>query len=190
MPGQQNGLNSPSFMQQPALIHEGTPNLTWLQSESNIAGFDVPIFTEEFIEHSKSREHELRILRKEIAELEQQNSVLNKHVDSLKQSTNKCELDAEQYRDANQQLQKNLDVFRQTVLHFLSNVPLPNSQDFPTHANIDEYIVRVLNIINMHNQYEQNPQQQQNDQAYQMNRNFAQHVKSVFAKINFNSLFE
>jgi hypothetical protein len=177
-----NGPNS-SFMQQQQMQHqarEGAPNLSWLQNESNVAGFDVPIFTEEFIEHSKAREHEVRFLRKEIAELEQQNSVLNKHIDSLKQSTNKCEMEMEHYRNANGQIQKNLDVFRQTVMHFLNNVPLPNTHDVPTHANIDEYIMRLLNIVNMHNQNEQQSQ----------HGNFVQHVKTVFAKINFNSLFE
>ena len=169
------------------LPQDSMPNLTWLQGETNIAGFDVPIFTEEFIEHSKSREQELRFLRKEINELEQQNSVLNKHIESLRQSTQKCEMDCDQYRNMNQQVQKNLDVFRQTVLHFLSSVPLPNSQDYPTQANIDEYIARLLNIVKSSNQSEQ---QGQGDQAYLMNRGFVQHVKTVFAKINFNSLFE
>jgi hypothetical protein len=187
----QNGPTS-SFMQQQQHQHhqqqqqqqqqprEGVANIGWLQSESNVAGFDVPIFTEEFIEHSKTREHELRFLRKEIAELEQQNSVLNKHIDSLKQSTNKCEMEVDQYRNANGQIQKNLDVFRQTIMHFLNNVPLPNTHDVPTHANIDEYIMRLLKIVNMHNQSEQ-----QSPHA-----NFVQHVKTVFAKINFNSLFD
>jgi hypothetical protein len=160
-----------------------------LSSMSNIAGFDIPIFTPEFIEHSKSREFEMRQLRKEINELEQQNGVLNKHVENLKQNTQKCDADIDAYRNVNMQLQKNLDVFRQTVMHYLSNVPLPNTQDyFPNASNIDDYIMKLLTIVNMYNQLEQ--QQNFNDQNYLANRNFVQHVKSVFGKINFNSVFE
>jgi hypothetical protein len=163
--------------------------LNWLQSESNVAGFDVPIFTEEFIEHSKSREQEMRQLRKELNELEQQNSVLNKHVENLKQSSTKMDQDVERFKNVNGQLQKNLDLFRQTVLHCFNQVPLPNTQDYPTPQNIDEYIVRLYNIVSVFNQNE-STQANQNDQFYANNRSFALHVKSVFSKINFNSLFE
>jgi hypothetical protein len=165
------------------------PNMNWLQGESNVAGFDIPIFTEEFIEHSRNREQEMRALRKELNELEQQNGVLNKHIDNLKQSTNKIEQDIEHYKNSNNQLQKNLDLFRQTVLHCFNNIPLPNTQDYPTPANIDEYIMRLYNIVNIINQNENNPNNM-NDQFYVNNRSFALHVKSVFSKINFNSLFE
>lgn len=165
-----------------------------MQSESNIAGFDVPIFTEEFIEHSKSREQEVRQLRKEINEMEQQNSVLYKHIDNLKQSTQKIELDIEQFKNSNNLLAKNMDIFRQTILHCFSNTPLPNTQDYvPTPANIDDYIMRLFSLVNAQNQTEQQQQQHQtltNDSNFLMNRNFVHHVKSVFAKINFSSLFE
>lgn len=161
------------------------PNLTWLQTENNVAGFDVPIFTEEFIEHSKSREQELRMLRKEIAELEQQNSVLSKHIDSLKHSNKKSESDCNQMRHVNQQLQNNMDSFRQTVLNLLHSVPLPNTQPdfYPSQANIDEYIARLWHIVNQ-------VESSSNDPASQMNRNFVQHVRTVFSQVNFQSLFE
>ena len=53
--------------------------------------YDIPIFTDNFVEHNKTREQEVRQLRKEISELEQQNSVLNKHIDNMKQSIMKIE---------------------------------------------------------------------------------------------------
>lgn len=171
------------------------PNLSWLQSGDahNIAGFDVPIFTEEFIEHSKSREHDIRQLRKEVNELEQQNGVLNKHIDSLKQSSAKIDADMDHFKQANAQMQKNLDIFRQTMLHCFSNTPLPNTQEVAQPANIDDYIMKLYSIVNNTNQLDQQtPQQQQMnaDQNYMVNRNFTMHVKSIFSKINFTSLFE
>ncbi len=144
-----------------------------LQHEVNVAGFDIPIFTEEFIQHSKNREHEMRQLRKEINELEQQNNVLHKHIENMKQSTSKIESDVEKYQNKNDKIHKNLDIFRQTILNCFGNLPLPNSQDYPSPSNIDDYIMNLYSII------------QQND-----NHAFKMHVKSTLSKINFNSLFE
>ena len=66
-----------------------------------IMGLDTQClaFTEEFIQHSKNREHEMRQLRKEINELEQQNNVLHKHIENMKQSTSKIETDVEKYQN-------------------------------------------------------------------------------------------
>lgn len=173
----------------PVVQQGDQPNVSWLQSESNIAGFDIPIFTEEFIEHSKIREQELRQLRKEISELEQQNGVLNKHVDSLKQTSQKIDLDMESLKNSNMLMQKNMDIFRQTVMHCFAQTPLPNTQDYvPTSQNIDDYIMRLFQMVSLNNQFEQSQNLQ--DSNYLINRNFVSHVKSVFSKINFNSLFE
>jgi len=161
------------------------PNLNWLQQENNIAGFDVPIFTEEFIEYSKGREQEMRQLRKEIAEMEKQNNVLHNHIENIKQSTNKIESDIERFKNSNNQMQKNADLFRQTILHCFNNIALPNTQEYPTPNNIDDYIMKTYAILNATMQSENS-----NESAYSLNRQFANHVKSVFSKINFSSLFE
>ena len=181
-------------------------DLTWLQQEANIAGFDIPIFTEEFIEHSKSREQEMRQLRKEIAEMEQQNGVLHGQIESLKQlrteknkkflalfkdlffflrSSSKIDADIERFKNSNTQMQKNADLFRQTILHCFNNIALPNTQEYPSPNNIDDYIMKIYSILNATSQVENS-----NESAYSLNRQFANHVKSVFSKINFNSLFE
>jgi hypothetical protein len=171
------------FYQQPGHLqsNQQEPNLNWLQQESQVAGFDIPIFTEEFIEHCKSREHEMRQLRKEIGELEQQNSVLHKHIENMQQSSIRMDNDIERVKNMNNQLQRNLDFFRQNILHYFNGTALPNSQDYPNSSNIDEYIMRMYSIVNQH---EQNPNM--NDPSY----SFAMHAKSIISKINFNSLFE
>ena len=186
-------LNKNGEIETNSHVHEQTsnmtngdgPNLNWLQQENNIAGFDVPIFTEEFIEYSKSREQEMRQLRKEIAEMEKQNTVLHNHIDNLKQSTNKIESDIERFKSSNSQMQKNADLFRQTILHCFNNIALPNTQEYPTPNNIDDYIMKTYAILNATMQSENS-----NESAYSLNRQFANHVKSVFSKINFSSLFE
>ncbi|CAF0875171.1 unnamed protein product [Brachionus calyciflorus] len=172
------------------VINQGDqPNVSWLQNESSIAGFDIPIFTEEFIEHSKQREQELRHLRKEINELEQQNGVLNKHVDNLKQTSQKLDMEMDAVKNSNNQMQKSIDFFRQTVLHCFSQTPLPNTSDYvPTNQNIDDYIMRLFQLVSLNNQFEQ--AQNLQDPNYLMNRNFVTQVKSVFSKMNIHSIFE
>jgi len=150
-----------------------------LQHEVNVAGFDIPIFTEEFIEHSRNREHEMRQIRKEINELEQQNNVLHKHIENMKQSTIKVESDIEKYQTTNDKIHKSLDIFRQTILNCFGNLPLPNTQEYPSPANIDDYIMKLYSIL------ANNTQNQQND-----THAFRMHIKSTLSKINFNSLFD
>ncbi|MCV4796669.1 hypothetical protein OFB84_32590, partial [Escherichia coli] len=45
--------------------------------------FDVPIFTEEFLDQNKAREAELRRLRKMNVAFEEQNAVLQRHTQSM-----------------------------------------------------------------------------------------------------------
>lgn len=155
-----------------------TPNSFSIANETNIAGFDIPIFTEEFIEHSKSRENEMRLVRKEITELEQQNSVLHKHIEIMKQSSVKLDNDIERYQTTNNQIKQKMDAFRQTIIN--CNIQIPNTMEFPTPNNIDDYIMRLYSIVANSNPNSGN----QNDAA------FTNHVKTALSKINFNTLFE
>lgn len=147
------------------------PNNFSLANESNVAGFDIPIFTEEFIEHSKTRENEMRLVRKEINELEQQNSVLHKHIEIMKQSSVKVDNDIERYQNVNNQLKKKMDAFRQALIN--CNIQLPSTLEHPNPNNIDDYIMRLFQTMS-------NP----------TDMGFSNHVKSVLSKINFSSLFE
>ena len=139
--------------------------------------FITLVFTEEFIEHSKTRENEMRLVRKEISELEQQNSVLHKHIDIMKQSSVKLDTDIDRYQNTNNQLKKKMDAFRQTLIN--CNIQLPNTMECPTPNNIDDYIMRLYTLVANNNPNNGN----QNDAA------FVSHVKSVLSKINFNHLF-
>jgi len=77
------------------------------------------VFTEEFIEHCKTRENEMRVVRKEITELEQQNSVLHKHIEIMKQSSAKLDTDLERYQNTNNQLKNKMDTFRYLIIDVL-----------------------------------------------------------------------
>merc|ERR1712133_181897 len=59
----------------------------------NSNSFDIPIFTEEFLDHNKARELELKQLRKQTGEFEEQNAVLGKHIESMKSAITKLEVE-------------------------------------------------------------------------------------------------
>ena len=78
----------------------------------NSNSFDIPIFTEEFLDHNKARELEL----KQTGEFEEQNAVLGKHIESMKSAITKLEVDTVQQRQSNAALQHQLDQLRQLVV--------------------------------------------------------------------------
>jgi len=71
------------------------------------------------------REAELRQLRKQNTEYEEQNAVLSKHVENMKQAIEKLETEAIIQRQNNDSYLKHLDVLRTTLVASFSRLPLP-----------------------------------------------------------------
>lgn len=109
--------------------------------------FDIPIFTEEFLNHSKAREAELRQLRKTNMEYEERNAALQKHVESMRSAVERLEGDVQQERMRNGLLLQHLDTLRSALTHSFSTVPLPGSGETPTLDSIDSYMKRLHSII-------------------------------------------
>ncbi|XP_055048773.2 high mobility group protein 20A isoform X2 [Misgurnus anguillicaudatus] len=109
--------------------------------------FDIPIFTEEFLNHSKAREAELRQLRKTNMEYEERNAALQKHVESMRSAVDRLEGDVLQERTRNSLLQQHLEMLRSALTHSFSTVPLPGSGETPTLDSIDSYMKRLHSII-------------------------------------------
>nr|KAG5692124.1 hypothetical protein BaRGS_014287 [Batillaria attramentaria] len=95
--------------------------------EDESGTFDIPIFTEEFLDHNKTRDSELRQLRKQTTELEEQNAILSKHIDNMKQAIERLEVDAIQQRSTNVALQGHLDSIRNTLTQRFASLPLPGA---------------------------------------------------------------
>ena len=95
---------------------EGELSVAEPQHRENSNSFDIPIFTEEFLDHNKARELELKQLRKQTGEFEEQNAVLGKHIESMKSAITKLEVDTVQQRQSNAALQHQLDQLRQLVV--------------------------------------------------------------------------
>ena len=95
---------------------EGELSVAEPQHRENSNSFDIPSFTEELLDHNKARELELKQLRKQTGEFEEQNAVLGKHIESMKSAITKIEVDTVQQRQSNAALQHQLDQLRQLVV--------------------------------------------------------------------------
>lgn len=117
------------------------------EKESDFPGFDIPIFTEEFLDHNKAREAELRQLRKSNTDYEQQNAILQKHIENMKAAVEKLEVETMQQRNNNVALQQHLDHMRATLTASFQNIPLPGSNEVPTLNTIDNYMTRLHSLL-------------------------------------------
>ncbi|XP_050445028.1 high mobility group protein 20A [Cataglyphis hispanica] len=115
--------------------------------DNDFTGFDIPIFTEEFLDHNKACEAELRQLRKATSDYESQNAVLQRHVDSLHAAVNRLESETNQQRTNNQALQRNLDSLRSQLAGCFATIPLPGTHDGATLQNIDSYFERLESLL-------------------------------------------
>ncbi|KDR10436.1 high mobility group protein 20A-like [Zootermopsis nevadensis] len=117
------------------------------EKETDYPGFDIPIFTEEFLDHNKAREAELRQLRKSNTDYEQQNAILQKHIENMKAAVEKLEVETVQQRNYNVALQQHLDHMRATLTTSFQNIPLPGSNEVPTLTSIDNYMTRLHSLL-------------------------------------------
>jgi len=117
------------------------------EKEADYPGFDIPIFTEEFLDHNKAREAELRQLRKSNTDYEQQNAILQKHIENMKAAVEKLEVETMQQRNNNVALQQHLDHMRATLTASFQNIPLPGSNEVPTLNTIDNYMTRLHSLL-------------------------------------------
>jgi predicted nucleic acid-binding Zn-ribbon protein len=72
-----------------------------------------------------AREAELRQLRKSNTDYEQQNAILQKHIENMKAAVEKLEVETMQQRNNNVALQQHLDHMRATLTASFQNIALP-----------------------------------------------------------------
>ncbi|KAL1423028.1 hypothetical protein MTO96_021420 [Rhipicephalus appendiculatus] len=113
----------------------------------NCPGYNIPIFTEEFLDYNKGCEAELRQLRKSNTEYEEQNAILGKHIDTMKAAIEKLEVETVQQKNNNLALQQHLATLRTKLAASFSNLPLPGTNETATLENIDSYMAVLHSII-------------------------------------------
>lgn len=108
--------------------------------------YDIPIFTEEFLEHNKIVDFELRLLRKSNTEFEQQNSVLEKHVENMINGVDKLKGESTALERRNEALQNYVDSLRAKLVAAFGALPIPSQTEGATLANVDAYMNDLLQM--------------------------------------------
>ncbi|KAH8372856.1 hypothetical protein KR009_006592 [Drosophila setifemur] len=113
---------------------------------------EIPIYTNEFIEHNRSTENELRTLRKAKTDLDQQNAVLEQHVDNTKAGYAKVMGEVSELLEEKVRLESYQQALRQKLLTALAGLPLSPLE--PTDLsvdNIDKYIRHLASLSSQPN---------------------------------------
>ncbi|XP_023019722.1 high mobility group protein 2 [Leptinotarsa decemlineata] len=130
----------------PIVPHTPTVQTKDLQ-DMDFTNLDIPIFTEEFLDHNKRRDTELRSLRKINTDYEQQNAILSKHIENMKVAITKLETEIMQQEKNNASLQKHLNHLRNTLTSGFGGVKLPGIKEVATLQNIDNYMTNLHSIL-------------------------------------------
>merc|ERR1712156_852784 len=131
------------------LTQESNPHMA--ASNDNGGSFDIPIFTEEFLNHNRARELELRQLRKQTSEFEEQNAVLGKHIDSMKSAISKLEVETVQQRQNNAALQHQLDQLRQMVVTHFKGLQIPGLEEPVSLQTADQFVSLLHSSLDQQN---------------------------------------
>lgn len=102
--------------------------------------YDIPIFTEEFLDHNKTVDSELRLLRKSNTDYEQQNSVLEKHVENMTNGVQKVQDETSALQQQNAAMQTYLVKLRRKLATALSALSIPTEPTGASIENIDKYM--------------------------------------------------
>ncbi|CAH0550979.1 unnamed protein product [Brassicogethes aeneus] len=107
--------NSPKDEVKLPIITQSSPVVNKEPHDMDFSNFDIPIFTEEFLDHNKTRESELRQLRKINTDYEQQNAILQKHIENMRGAITKLETEINQQTKNNSALQQHLEHLQNTL---------------------------------------------------------------------------
>lgn len=149
--GEVKPTSSPSKKSKKAKKKDNEQPLVNEDSRSSSSSMDIPIFREEFLELNKARETELRSLRKTVSEFEEQNAVLQKHVDNMRSAVTKLERDISLTKDNNSALDQQLLTLKKAVMSNFARIQVPSLGQV-TNENVEEYVKKLLQHV------QENPQ--------------------------------
>lgn len=111
--------------------------------EVRAGDYEIAIFTEEFLEHNKIIDSELRMLRKSNIDYEQQNSVLEKHVENMDNGIQKLDNETTSLKTRNAVLQSYLQKLKSVLANALAGLPIGTDNKGATTENIDKYMAEL-----------------------------------------------
>lgn len=113
---------------------------------SSVQFGDIPIFTDQFLEHNRRVESELRQLRKSNTDYELQNSVLEKHIESMTNGVTKIAKECDEMKKHNEIVDQYLQQLRLKLANALSSLSIANKPGGATINNIDAFMEDLVQM--------------------------------------------
>ncbi|XP_026327339.1 high mobility group protein 20A [Hyposmocoma kahamanoa] len=107
---------------------------------------EIPIFTDQFLQHNKLRESELRQLRKANSDYEQQNAILQRHAEEVSGATARLRAETAAAAERTAALVANRRALVAALVQGLQSVALPGGPTGATENNIEEYMEKLQNL--------------------------------------------
>lgn len=108
-----------------------------------VPGSNTPIFSEQFLEHNREMEVQLRKLRQSNSSLEEESALLSRHVENMKSSVEKIQNEVTKQQTRNDSLKDNLSSLREVLASTFKDVAIPDTNETPTVENIDSYMGKL-----------------------------------------------
>lgn len=109
--------------------------------------YDIPIFTDDFLDHNKALDSELRTLRKSQTDYEQQNSILEKHVENMQNGVDKLTGETMSLKETNRVLGSYINKLRMKLVESLAGLSIPTHSQGASMDNIDQYMADLQNMV-------------------------------------------
>lgn len=117
------------------------------EKDNRVPGTEIPIFTTEFLAHTKELEVELRRLRRSNNDLEEENALLSKHNENLKGMLERLDRETKEQHSRNEKLREHLMSLKEMLTEAFQHISLPGSNEKPTMVNIDSYMLKLQSLM-------------------------------------------
>ncbi|XP_050539591.1 high mobility group protein 20A [Daktulosphaira vitifoliae] len=113
----------------------------------NKDAYEIPIYSDEFLNFNRARECELRHLRKSVTDQEQEVSVLDKHIENMNNGISKLVSSTDQLKKSCEKFEEHLRNLRSKFLDSFSNIQLPENKECPSLQNIDQFVLKLALLL-------------------------------------------
>lgn len=108
---------------------------------------EIPIFTEEFLQHNRVIDSELKKMRKINTDYEQQNSVLEKHVENMRNGIAKSKNEIDDLQEENRLLETYLAKLREKLSAAFTGHAIPTELTGATMENVEKYMEDLHEMV-------------------------------------------
>ncbi|XP_015363314.1 PREDICTED: high mobility group protein 20A-like [Diuraphis noxia] len=116
-------------------------------SDNSNTVYDIPIYSDDFLNFNKGRDSELRNLRKKVTDQGQEVSVLDKHIENMQNGIINLMANTEKLKTGCSKYEQYLIKLRSLLLDAFANIAFPDNTEPPTNETIDTFMVNLVTLL-------------------------------------------